>query len=99
MARWQDTEGLFTPGKDYLVAEDGEEMTRRLRALLEDPASARAVARHGRQTVLARHTCAHRVDELLAIYRELEGGLPGTENGVAAGSPRDLLGEGAAVLR
>ena len=99
MARWQDTEGLFTPGKDYLVAEDGEEMTRRLRALLEDPASARAVARHGRQTVLARHTCAHRVDELLAIYRELEGGLPGTENGVAAGSRRDLLGEGAAVLR
>jgi spore maturation protein CgeB len=29
------------------------------------------LAAHGRKTILARHTCAHRVEELLAIRREL----------------------------
>jgi spore maturation protein CgeB len=28
---------------------------------------------HGRQTILARHTCAHRVDALLDIVEELNG--------------------------
>jgi spore maturation protein CgeB len=32
---------------------------------------AREVALSGRRTILDRHTCAHRVDELLAIAREL----------------------------
>jgi len=68
---WEDAEGLFTPGKDFLSARDGEEMARHLRVLLEDEVAARELAEHGRRTVLARHTCAHRVDELLAIYREL----------------------------
>ena len=31
----------------------------------------KALAEQGRRTILARHTCAHRVDELLAIYAEL----------------------------
>lgn len=66
-APWSDCEGLFTPGRDYLVAADGSEMRRHLRALLSDPDAAEAMARLGRRTVLARHTCAHRVDELLGI--------------------------------
>ena len=33
----------------------------------------RALREQGLETVLARHTCAHRVDELLAIHAELEG--------------------------
>lgn len=70
-APWHDSEGLFTPGKDYWVAHNGNEMKRYLRALLNDPAAARALAEHGRRTILARHTCAHRVDELLAICEEL----------------------------
>lgn len=44
-----------------------------LQALLQDEAMAHELAEHGRQTILRRHTCAHRVDELLAIYAELEG--------------------------
>jgi spore maturation protein CgeB len=28
-------------------------------------------AEHGRRTILARHTCAHRVEELLGFCREL----------------------------
>jgi spore maturation protein CgeB len=72
-APWEDAEGLFTPGRDYLVAEDGHTMTRRLRDVLEDSALARELAAHGRNTIEARHTCAHRVHELLQIARDLEG--------------------------
>ena len=71
-APWDDAEHLFTPGRDYLVARDGEEMKRHLRRLLADAGLARELARHGLNTVRARHTCAHRVDELLDIYAELE---------------------------
>jgi spore maturation protein CgeB len=68
---WDDVEGLFTAGRDYLVAPDGDAMRRHLRDVLHDPALARELAEHGRRTVLARHTCAHRVDELLKIAAEL----------------------------
>jgi spore maturation protein CgeB len=71
---WEDSEGLFTPGEDFLAARNGEEMTRHLRSLLADEERRRALAEHGRQTVLARHTCRHRVDELLGIYEELQAG-------------------------
>jgi spore maturation protein CgeB len=70
-APWRDDEGLFTAGEDYLVARDGAEMKRQLRAVLDDQGLARALAEHGRATVLARHTCAHRVDELMSILKEL----------------------------
>lgn len=67
-ASWQDAEGLFTPGQDYLTAQNGAQMLLHLRALLCE--RARAQAMHGLQTILTRHTCAHRVDELLAICEE-----------------------------
>lgn len=70
-APWQDVEGLFTPGKDYLVAQDGEQMRRHLGYLLHEPAAAAELAQHGLQTVRARHTCTHRVNELLTICQEL----------------------------
>ncbi|HEX2690640.1 MAG TPA: glycosyltransferase [Kofleriaceae bacterium] len=80
-APWRDDEALFTAGEDYLIARDPDQMRRTLRAILCDRALAEALARHGRATILARHTCGHRVDELLAILAEL---------GVAAArSPRD----------
>ena len=66
-APWDDAEGLFTPGEDYLVARDGEEMRRHLRAVLDDDALARRLADHGLATVRARHTCDHRAGELLTI--------------------------------
>ena len=66
-AVWRDAEGLFNPGQDYLVANDGAEMTRHLAMLKQNPRRARELARHARRTILERHTCAHRVDELLAI--------------------------------
>ena len=71
MALWEDSEGLFRPGIDYLQAQNGIAMRRHLRDVLGDPALAASLAHHGRETILARHTCAHRVDELLAIAEEL----------------------------
>jgi spore maturation protein CgeB len=73
---WRDVEQLFIAGKDFLVARDGEEMKRHMRAILHEPDLAAEVAMHGRRTVLSRHTCAHRVDELLKIVREIESDRP-----------------------
>ena len=70
-APWNDVEHLFRPGKDYLVARDGDEMRRHLRFLLNEPDARRQLAAHGHRTILSRHTCAHRVDELLEIAAEL----------------------------
>jgi spore maturation protein CgeB len=71
---WEDAEGLFTPGADYLVARTGAEMREQLATLLAAPDAARRLAEHGRRTILARHTCTHRVDELLAIHDDLAAG-------------------------
>jgi spore maturation protein CgeB len=70
---WDDAENLFTPGKDYLVAGSGAEMARHLDDVLHDPDLAAALRTHGLRTIEARHTCAHRVDELLTICADLEG--------------------------
>jgi spore maturation protein CgeB len=70
-APWDDVEGLFEPGTDFLVARDGGQMKRHLHAVLHDSDLARELSDHGLRTVLSRHTCAHRVDELLGIYAEL----------------------------
>jgi spore maturation protein CgeB len=68
---WRDAEHLFTAGKDYLVARDGAQMTRHLQTLLRDEARRRRLAERGLATIRERHTCAHRIDELMAIYREV----------------------------
>jgi spore maturation protein CgeB len=70
-APWEDVEHLFTPGKDFLVAQNGKHMQQHLRALLCDRDLAQELADHGRQTVLQRHTCGHRVNELMQIWQEL----------------------------
>lgn len=70
-APWEDAEGLFTPGEDYVIARDGAEMQRLLRWLLNEPEAAAALAAKGRETILARHTCAHRVEELLSTVEAL----------------------------
>ena len=83
-APWDDVEGLFTPGEDFLVGRTGKEMERLLDEVLNDPRLARSLARRGRSTIVARHTCAHRVDELLAILDELGARRLKAVRGVAA---------------
>ncbi|MGQ3357325.1 MAG: CgeB family protein [Phreatobacter sp.] len=72
-APWEDSEGLFSPGEDFLVAADGAAMTRHLRDLGEDPALRASLVAAGLAAIRSRHTCAHRAGELLAVYRELAG--------------------------
>jgi spore maturation protein CgeB len=73
VARWRDSERLFTPGRDFLRVDDGDAMRDALRGLLDDPNLARRLAESGRRRILARHTCAHRAEELLAIDQRLRG--------------------------
>jgi spore maturation protein CgeB len=68
---WEDAEGLFRRGEDHLLARDGRELREHLRALLADAGLARSLAERGLETIRSRHTCAHRVDELLAIHAAL----------------------------
>jgi spore maturation protein CgeB len=70
---WEDREHLFRPGRDYLVANDGAEMTKHLRALAHDRDLRQELAANGLATIAARHTCAHRVEELLSIVARLKG--------------------------
>src|SRR5207248_1653266 len=70
-APWDDGENLFTPGRDFLMARDGNEMCRQLQRVLTQPELARSLAEHGRQTILARHTCRHRAEQLLEIREAL----------------------------
>jgi spore maturation protein CgeB len=67
-APWQDTEGLFRVGTDFLMVSNGAEMECALRDVLTDDSLARSLATCGLETIRSRHTCAHRVDELLHIY-------------------------------
>jgi spore maturation protein CgeB len=70
-APWSDAEGLFSPGRDYLVARDGAQMTRHLTDLSQDADLRAELAGHGLATIRARHSCKHRARELLAIAERL----------------------------
>jgi spore maturation protein CgeB len=65
-APWQDSENLFRSGEDFLFARNGAEMKEQLYRVLSDRTLAASLARSGRETIEARHTCAHRVNELLS---------------------------------
>ena len=64
---WNDAEHLFAPGEDYLTARSGAEMKRHMKTLANDPAARAALSERGLRTILARHTCGHRAEELLDI--------------------------------
>jgi len=70
-APWDDAERLFRPGEDFLTARSGPELERHVRDVLRDEALAEELSRNGLRAIQERHTCAHRVDELLAILDEV----------------------------
>lgn len=102
-ALWQDVEGLFTPGLDYLCAATGEEMEAQLARVLGDPELQSCLAAHGRSTILKRHTCAHRAAELLEIHGELTGGTrtarPSLRRAPASPSPTAAAGTASVFPR
>jgi spore maturation protein CgeB len=70
-APWDDCEHLFRVGEDFLMVRDGTAMTGALTDLKNDPALRESLAGHGLETILERHTCAHRVDELMTIVERI----------------------------
>jgi spore maturation protein CgeB len=70
---WHDAEHLFTPGEDYLVATDPREMRAHLAAVTADQDLRRSLVEHGLAAIERRHTCAHRVNELLGIIEGVRG--------------------------
>jgi len=79
-APWSDDEGLF-PADCYLRASNGDGMKSALASLFSEAELASALSRAGLRAVLARHTCAHRAQELVAIVDGLS----------RSGSPRPLV--------
>jgi spore maturation protein CgeB len=75
-APWDDSEGLFRPGTDYLVAGDGAAMTQAMLDIANDAPLRESLIAHGLETIRARHTCGHRADELLAIVERIAAALP-----------------------
>lgn len=86
-APWADSEGLFREGRDYLVAQDGAQMRAALGRVARDPELRAELARSGLETIRARHTCSHRVDELLAIYRHLTAHPSNPRSAAVAATP------------
>jgi spore maturation protein CgeB len=69
-APWQDTEDLFREG-DFIWAHTCSEMLSAMQQILSDPAAAAAQAQRGLETVLSRHTCRHRAEQLSSTFEEL----------------------------
>lgn len=71
-APWLDCDGMFTVGRDFLLARDGAEMRRHLKALVADPELRAEISGHARRTIESRHSCAERANQLLQICGELD---------------------------
>jgi spore maturation protein CgeB len=70
-APWDDCERLLRVGEDFLMVRNGTQMTAALRDLKGDRALRSNLVRSGLESIRARHTCAHRVDELLSIVERM----------------------------
>ncbi len=70
-APWNDSENLFRVGLDYLHAATPAEMRAHMAAVSADEGLRKSLILHGLETINNRHTCGHRVDELLSIVAKL----------------------------
>jgi spore maturation protein CgeB len=91
-APWHDSEALFDAGADFLVARDGSHMATLLREVLHEPELRAQLRARGLSTIRARHTCAHRVDELLTICKRY-----GLDTEHTSGAGKEIHGETACV--
>jgi len=71
-APWNDAEGLFRPGQDYVCVPNSQAMISELANLLRDEHARQQIAASGLETIRARHTCVHRAQQLLEICHHLE---------------------------
>lgn len=75
-APWNDSERLFSPGVDYLEARTAAEMRAHMAAVSADKDLRESLVAHGSDTINKRHSCRHRVDELLSIVARLRVKAP-----------------------
>ena len=69
-AYWNDAENLFGE-TDFIMADSGGKLMKEMSALMNNSEKAESLRKNGLNTILSRHTCAHRVDELESIYNEI----------------------------
>jgi spore maturation protein CgeB len=69
-APWRDAEHLFRDG-DIRFVRNSKETRAAMEFLLSDKKAAAEQAERGLATVVARHTCMHRAQEMTAICEEL----------------------------
>lgn len=69
-APWCDSEELFRED-DFRAVTNTSEMKSAMQFLLEHPKQAEAQALRGLETVLAKHTCRHRAEQLTYICEDL----------------------------
>ena len=73
-APWRDSEHLFRVGQDFLMAHSEAEMVSELRRVRDDADLRRSLVASGLETIRTRHTCGHRVDELMTVLAALDAG-------------------------
>jgi spore maturation protein CgeB len=74
-APWHDTEGLFPEGS-YLSVKDGDDMKSAMSLIMQDEDLAEDLVRTGLHAIRTRHTCGHRVAELMTIIDGLRVAPP-----------------------
>ncbi len=68
---WQDSENLFRLDVDYMVARNPKKMKEYIQMILHDQELADSFSNNARNTILRKHTCSHRADELMEICKQL----------------------------
>jgi spore maturation protein CgeB len=68
---WVDTEGLFRADHDFICVPDGAAMKASIAELLQDDEVRRQLSANALQTIVDRHTCRHRAEQLVDICEEL----------------------------
>jgi spore maturation protein CgeB len=87
---WHDCERLFPVGS-YLTAANTDQMSAAMSDIMSDAALAREIARTGRDAVLTRHTCAHRVAELMGVLQRLRSQPSAVRHHAGVDQPRVAL--------
>jgi spore maturation protein CgeB len=92
-APWLDSENLFQPG-DYVSVDSPQAMWQALHRFATDDDARAEQAERGLRSILARHTCDHRAEQLLGIVAEL--GRAGTAGNREQGIGNSLQQHGQA---
>jgi spore maturation protein CgeB len=58
------------------MVRDGPEMTRAMRDVNNDSDLRAALVRYGLETIRDRHSCAHRIDDLMSIFERMHARTP-----------------------